>query len=399
MKIGILKEGKIPVDHRVPFTPEQCKEIINNFPDTEIVIQPSSIRCFGDNEYAEASIQLQANLSDCDILMGVKEVPIKNLIADKTYFFFSHTIKKQPYNKGLLQTVLTKNIKLIDYETLKLNNGKRVVAFGRFAGIVGAYNGLLTYGKKFNRFELKPANECFDMKEMWEELKKVNLSSIKLAITGNGRVAQGAIEILNAINLEEVTIDEYLERTFEKAVFTVLDSHDYNKRIDGNTFNFEDFHKKPTEFEGTFRRFLPMTDILIAGAYWDPKAPLLFDKNDVKNNSFKPSVIADITCDIKGSIPTTVRPSTIAHPVYDIDKNSLTELNAYSSKETLSVMAVDNLPCELSRDASHSFGEQLIKNVLPSLLIEDDGLIKRAAITTTEGTLNTPFFYLEDYIK
>lgn len=399
MKIGIVKEGKIPVDHRVPFTPSQCKEIISKFPGTELVIEPSDIRCFKDQEYLDLGIKTQTDLSDCDILMGVKEVPLENLLADKTYFFFSHTIKKQSYNKTLLQTVLSKRIKLIDYETLKLENGNRVVAFGRFAGIVGAYNGLLTYGKKFKRYDLKPANACFDMKEMWEELKKVNLPNLKIAITGKGRVAQGAIEILQAINLKEVTPDNYLSQSFDAPVFTILDSHDYNQRIDGRAFDFNNFHKEADKFEGTFRRFLPETDLLIAGAYWDPKAPVLFSDEDVKKDNFKPVVIADITCDIKGSIPTTVRPSTIADPVYDIEKSSVEEVTAYSSENTLSVMAVDNLPCEVSRDASESFGEQLIKNVLPSLLIKDNGLIQRAAITTPKGTLNTPFEYLEDYVK
>ena len=399
MKIGIVKEGKIPVDHRVPFTPMQCKAIINKFPGTELVIEPSDIRCFNDQEYIDCGIKTQTDLNDCDILMGVKEVPMENLIADKTYFFFSHTIKKQPYNKTLLQSILSKRIKLIDYETLKLEDGNRVVAFGRFAGIVGAYNGLLTYGKKFKRYDLKPANTCFDMKEMQVELKKVSLPNIKITITGKGRVAQGAIEILKATNIREVTPDDYLAQSFDSPVFTVLDSHDYNQRIDGSAFNFKTFHEEASIFEGTFRRFLQETDVLIAGAYWDPKAPVLFSDEDVKNEDFKPVVIADITCDIKGSIPTTVRPSTIADPVYDIDKSTGEELAAYSSEKTLSVMAVDNLPCEVSRDASESFGDQLIKNVLPSLLVEDNGLINRAAITTTEGTLNTPFTYLEEYVK
>lgn len=399
MKIGIIKEGKIPVDHRVPFTPEQCKEIINKFPNTEIVIEPSDIRCYKDDEYITQGINTQTDLNDCDILMGVKEVPIDHLISGKTYFFFSHTIKMQPYNSSLLKAVLNKKIQLVDYETLKLENGTRVVAFGRFAGIVGAYNALLTYGLKFNSYSLKPANQCYDMTEMWEQLKKVNLPNIKIAITGTGRVAKGAIEILQAINLPKVTVDDYLTNTVKTASYVVLDSHDYNKRIDNSEFKFDEFHQDASKFEGTFQRFLPETDILIAGAYWHPNAPVLFTDSVVSNSNFKPSVIADITCDIKGSIPTTIRPTTIGDPVYDINKHTLDELKAYSSKESLSVMAVDNLPCEVSRDASESFGQQLIENVLPSLLQKDNGLINRASITTKNGKLNSHFDYLSDYVS
>ena len=397
MKIGILKEGKVPVDHRVPFTPAQCKEITDKFPSTEIVITPSEIRCYKDEEYEKQGIKIQKDLSDCDVLMGVKEVNIAELIADKTYFFFSHTIKKQPYNKGLLQAVLAKNIRLVDYETLKLQNGQRVVAFGRFAGIVGAYNAFLTYGQKTNAYDLKPANECYDMVEMWQELKKVKLPPIKIAVTGTGRVAQGALEILKELSLPRLTLEELKVKEVKIASYAVLDSDDYNQRKDGKNFNFDDFHQNATAYEGVFRQYLPHIDILIAGAYWDPKAPVLFDETDVAKGSFQPTVIADITCDIKGSIPTTIRPSTIADPVYDIDKQTVSEQPAYS-KITLSVMAVDNLPCEVSRDASESFGEQLIANVLPSLLNNETDLITTSSITTTEGKLSIYFDYLSDYI-
>ena len=397
MKIGIIKERKVPVDHRVPFTPEQCKLLKEQYPSIDLVIEPSDIRCFKDEEYKEQGITVQADLADCDILMGVKEVPEKELITDKTYFFFSHTAKQQPYNKGLLQTILKKNVQIVDYEYLSTSEG-RVVAFGRFAGIVGAYNGLLTYGKKFDLFNLTPANQCYDMAEMWKEFTMVKLPAIKILLTGAGRVSSGAAEVLDGVGIKKVSVEEYVNGTFEEAVYVQIDTPHYNKHIEGEDFNRKEFRADPVDYEGDFHKFIEHTDLLIAGAYWDPNAPVLFTEEDVMSDSFPIKVIADITCDIQGSIPTTLRPSTIADPVYDIVKGNVEEIPAYAFADSISVMAVDNLPCEVPRDASLSFGNQLIENVMPSLINGGDDLIDRASITTLKGKLNTHFDYLNSFI-
>lgn len=399
MKIGIIKEGKVPVDHRVPFTPTHCKALQDTY-GVEMVVQPSDIRCYTDDEYTKAGITLQQDMTDCDLLVGVKEVPLETLIPNKTYFFFSHTIKKQPYNKILLQTILSKNIRLIDYECLREISGKRVVAFGRWAGIVGAYNGLITYGKKYKTFELKPANKCFDLAELHQELNKVTLPSIKIVLTGGGRVSQGAMEILDKAGIEKVNISDFLSKSYDKAVYCQLESEDYNKTLDGSEFSEKDFYTKPHLYTSNFERFTKVSDILIAGAYWDPKAPALYSKEDTQKSDFKIKVIADITCDIEGSVPTTVKPSTIADPFYDYNPSTLAEDIAFSNLENISVMAVDNLPCELPRDASESFGDQLLKNVMPNLLGKDETkMIHRGAITTTSGELNEDYVYLSDYIS
>ncbi len=399
MKIGILKENKVPVDHRVPFTPEQCKELKEKYSDLEIIIEPSDVRCFKDQEYVEKGITLNEDLSDCDIIFGVKEVPKENLIFNKKHLFFSHTIKKQPYNQTLLQEIIEKKIQLIDYETLKLENGNRVVAFGRWAGIVGAYNALLTYGKKHDTYHLKPAHDCFDLKEVKLELRSVKLPAVKILLTGTGRVSKGAMEILTAVGIKEITPDDFTHKEFNEPVYAVIDSHDYNEHKNGEVFKFKDFYANPTDYKGTFERIIPDTDILIAGAYWDPNAPVLFTDEDVQKGAFKMDVIADITCDIKGSIPTTIRPSTIADPCYDINRETLEEEMAYSKKKNTTVMAVDNLPCELSRDASESFGRQLIDNVVENLFRTDNGLIARASITSFDGNLTNNFEYLRDYLE
>ena len=180
IKFGIIREEKIPCDKRVPFTPEQCKNIMNDYPGVEIFIQPCDYRCFSNEEYTAKKIILKEDISDCDILIGIKEVPKVNLISGKKYLFFSHTIKKQPHNRELLKSILSKNIQLIDYECLVDVNANRIIGFGRYAGIVGAYNGLMAYGKKYNLFELKPAHLCHDKKEVFDQSDKIHLPNIKI---------------------------------------------------------------------------------------------------------------------------------------------------------------------------------------------------------------------------
>lgn len=398
MKIGIIKETKIPVDHRVAFTPDHCKSMLSKFPSLEIVVQPSDIRCYTDDEYINAGAKLSVDVSDCDLIFGVKEVTIETLLPNKTYFFFSHTIKKQPYNKGLLKHIIANNIQLVDYECLKGVNGKRVVAFGRWAGIVGAYNGLRTYGLKHELYEIKPAHECFDMKEMWGEFDKIKLPNIKILLTGAGRVTKGAQEVLDGIGIKNVAMPAYTSVGYDEPVYIQLDSDAYNRHKDGLEFDYNHFYNNPEEYESTFDQYLSETDLLIAGAYWDPNAPVLFTKEDLQKETFKINTIADITCDIEGSIPTTIRPTTIADPVFDFNKVTLSEEIKHSSKDHISVMAVDNLPCELPRDASTGFGDMLLEYVLnPLLLNEDKSIIEKASIAKN-GSLTENYNYLSDYI-
>lgn len=400
MKVGIIKEGKIPVDHRVAFTPTQCAQIIKDYPHIELVVQPSDIRSYTDQEYADAGITLQDDVSDCDILFGVKEVPLENLIADKTYFFFSHTIKKQAYNKTLLQTILSKNIALVDYECLTNANNVRVVAFGRFAGIVGAYNGLRAYGIKKQHYDLKPAHLCKDILELFTELNKVSMTvkkGLKVLLTGGGRVAKGAIEVLEEAGLNVVDEEEF--EAYQGNCFLQLEPYQYNRRIDGEAFDYKTFYANPEEYEGTFTKQLTNAQVFIAGAFWDPKAPVLFDLEDVQNDRFSFEVIADITCDIQGSVPTTIRSTTIDNPFYDFNKESLSEEEAFSNPNNITIMSVDNLPCELPRDASESFGEQLTTHVLPTLFGDKKTDVVSKAMIASNGELTEKYLYLTDYVN
>jgi saccharopine dehydrogenase (NAD+, L-lysine forming) len=399
LKIGLIREGKIPPDKRVPFTPLQTEEIEQRFPGVKIVCQQSDVRCYRDEEYRALDIEVASDMSGCDVLMGIKEVPIADLIAGKTYLFFSHTLKKQSYNKKLLQEVLKKNIVLIDYEALKDVHGNRLVAFGRYAGIVGAYNALLTYGKRFNLFSIRRAYECFDVNDLKRELRKVNLPAVKIILTGAGRVGRGAMETLDSADIRKVSTYDFLAREFSEPVYVQVSSADYHIRREGGHFNRDEFHKYPERYDSTFKAFAAAADMLIAGAYWNPKAPVLFNSKDMQEPDFKLKVIADITCDINGSIPSTKKASTIVDPLYDYDPVTDAVKPPLSDPNFVTVMAIDNLPCELPRSASEEFGRDLIDRILPRLIVEDnEGVLSRATITK-EGKLTEHFMYLQDYVN
>ncbi len=399
IRIGIIKEGKVPVDHRVPLIPAQVEEILKSNSNIQIKCQRSEIRCFSDAEYEAAGALMVDDVSDCEIILGVKEVPLNMLSDGKTHFFFSHTIKKQEYNRELLQEILKKNIRLIDWECLTNKDGQRLIAFGRYAGIVGAYNGILTFGKRYNLFHLRPAHECFDMDDMKTEYEKVALPPVKIALTGGGRVSKGAMEVLNGMGIRKVSPAEFLNEYFNGPVYTQLNTRDYNRRIESGDFDRDEFYQSPEKYESAFLQYARKSDILIAGAFWDPQAPVLFTKDDMVQNDFKIRVIADVTCDIEGSIPSTKKPSTIDDPVYDYNPSNDRVEPPFKDEANVTVMAVDNLPCELPRNASEDFGKEFLKHILPNLIGEDtDAIIERASITN-EGGLTTRFKYLQDFVN
>ncbi|MEO9805587.1 MAG: NAD(P)-dependent oxidoreductase [Reichenbachiella sp.] len=396
-KIGILKEGKVPIDRRVAIIPSQAKYIKENFPGVDLVCQKSDIRCFPDEDYTSEGIELVNDVQDCDIIFGVKEVPLGQLIPDKTYFFFSHTIKKQDYNRELLNEALDKNIRLIDYETLTDANNQRIIAFGRYAGIVGAYNGIWSYGKRYNLFNIRRAHECFDLEDMKTEYDKIKLPKIKIVITGGGRVGKGAMEVLLGLGIRKVTPERFVSEDFNEPVFTQLNSRDYNKHKEGKEFSRSEFFESPGNFESDFYQYAKCADLLIACAYWHPEAPVLFTREDATHRDFKINIIADVTCDIEGSIPSTIRPAVIDDPVFDYDPTTGKEMPAFAEEGNITVMSVDNLPCELPRNASEDFGHELVNNVLPCLFGDDpDKIVERATIAEN-GKLTSHYSYLQDY--
>ncbi|KUO64652.1 MAG: NAD(P)-dependent oxidoreductase [Lutibacter sp.] len=397
MKIGILKERKNPPDRRVVLSPKKCAELLKIYPQLEIKVESSDSRFFSDEDYRKEGISVFEEVSDCDVLLGVKEVPIDNLIANKKYFFFSHTIKKQKYNRNLLRVILDKNIELYDHETIVDKNNIRLVAFGIYAGFVGAYNAFRTYGLKFNLFNLPKGEELHDKKMLIAELKKLKLPAVKVVLTGKGRVGNGAKEMLDGMKMREVTVDEFLTQTFEDAVYVQIDVLDYNKRKDGIVKDENDFFKNPQEYESDFMRFAKVADVYITGHFYGVGAPYIFTKEDANSSDFKIKVVADISCDVDGPVASTIRSSTIEDPIYGYNPKTGQEVN-FMDKDAIAVMAVDNLPCELPKDASEGFGEQFAKNVIPAFFNNDeDGVLQRAKMTEN-GKLTEKFNYLQDFV-
>ena len=397
MKIGILREGKIPPDRRVVLSPDQCALFQKQYTDIELVVQPSSIRCFSDDQYLSLRINMQEDLSDCDIIMGVKEVPIEDLIAEKTYLYFSHTIKEQHYNRELLKKMLKLNIRMVDYEVLTDHNGKRLIGFGRYAGIVGCYNGFLAFGKRSGIFDLKPAYLCKDRKEMQLELKKINLPKLKIIITGAGRVGNGILELINIIGIKEVSKDDFLKNDFDEPVFVHLNTMDYNKRIDGKEGSKSDFYSNPKEYKSDFMKFAKEAELFFAGHYYAADSPFLYTRDDAKSKDFKIRTVADISCDIDGPVASTIRCSSITDPIYGYNPKTESE-DDFRKQDVITVMAVDNLPCELPKDASIGFGENLLENIIPNLIGSDlNNVIKRATICAN-GKIEKKYRYLESFV-
>jgi alanine dehydrogenase len=400
IRIGILRETRNPPDRRVPLTPPQIVALEESYPDVQFFVQPSDYRCYSNEEYEYLNIPLREDLRDCDILMGVKEVDRRTYISGKTYLFFAHVAKKQPHNIDMFRAMTESKLSLIDYEYLTTDSGQRVVAFGRHAGIVGAYNGLRARGIKTNRFKLKPAYQCHDLDEMWAGLRLIELKpGLKILVTGEGRVAQGAIETLSIANVVQVSPEDYLNREFEVPVFCQIGPQHYTKHKSGKEFSFDDFRLHPEEYESAFLPFARATDILITGHYWDPRSPVFFTREDMRDPGFRISVIADISCDVNGPIPSTIRATTIADPFYGYNPYLEIEETAFTSLRNITTMSIDNLPGELPRDASQSFGIMLMENVLHDLFTGANSNMIRRATILSDGELTNNFEYLREYLK
>ncbi|ARV07643.1 alanine dehydrogenase [Polaribacter sp. SA4-10] len=397
MKFGIIKERKNPPDRRVVFSPEKLKEFKEKFSDATLKVESSDIRVFTDKQYLAAGLEVTKNMVDCDVLFGVKEVPIDALIPNKKYFFFSHTIKKQPYNRKLLLAILEKNIELFDHETIIKESGARLIGFGRYAGIVGAYNGFRAIGLKNQTFNLPKAATLDSQQELIAELNKIELPNLKILLTGSGKVAYGSKEMLDAMGIKQVAVEEYLSTTFNEPVYCLADVLAYNKRKDGQVIGNFDFYKHPENYESNFLRFSEVTDFFIAGHFYGNGAPYLYTREDAKSTNFNIKFVADISCDVDGPVASTLRASTIADPIYGYNPITESEVN-YKDENAIVVMAVDNLPCELPKDASEGFGEMFLENVIPAFFNNDkDGVLARAKMTEN-GKLTARFSYLQDYV-
>jgi alanine dehydrogenase len=406
--LAILREARID-ENRTPFSPVQISNLLRKFSNLKIIVQPSKRRCFKDEDYLKEGAQIKEDLSSANIIFGVKEVEISTLIKDKTYLFFSHTSKVSQYigqvikdeaiiyKKELLREVIKKNITLIDYENVRDASGEgyRYLGFGRFAGIIGAYNTLNLYLKLYNKQTLPRAFEINNYEQIKKLISKQNFNKIKILLTGSGRAANGAIEILKYANIKQVSLNNYLKKKYNEAIYCNISPHKHIERKDGKVSSYQDFILNPNEYNFKVKNYLYDTDMFIACHYWDPKFPKLFSPKEI--NEFKNlKIIGDVTCDINGSVPTTIRSTSIEKPYYAINTDTMNEIDL--GNKGIAVMAVDNLPSELPRDASEEFGESIISEILPYLINEDDGRINRAT-TASNSKFSLNFAYLNDFIN
>jgi alanine dehydrogenase len=397
MKFGIIRERKNPPDRRVVFSPEALQSFKKRFPQADIVVESSPIRVFSNEAYRLAGFTVTEDLSDCDVLIGVKEVPVDALIANKTYFFFSHTIKKQPYNRKLLQAILQKNITLIDHETIVDAHKRRLIGFGRYAGIVGAYNGFRAFGVKFELFNLPKAETLADQPALINHLRNMVLPPIKIVLTGKGKVGMGAREMLTGMKMKEVGVTDFLNKKYSEPVFVQIDVLEYNQRKDGQELNNTDFYQHPEEYVSNFERFSQVADIFITGHFYNIGAPYILTREMLQSHKNNIKVVADVSCDVGGPIACTLRATTIEQPFMGYHPRKHEEVS-YHDPAAIMVMSVDNLPCELPNDASVGFGEMFLQHVIPAFFNQDqDGVLQRATITKN-GVLTPNFAYLQDYV-
>jgi saccharopine dehydrogenase (NAD+, L-lysine-forming) len=395
IRIGLIRETKIPADNRVALIPSQCKWLQKNFPSLKIVVQPSADRCYTSKEYELAGVELKEDLGDCDYLFGIKEVDHGQLIPGKKYLFFSHTRKLQPYNRDLFRAILERKITLIDYECMEHEDGQRMLGFGFFAGIVGAHNGMMAFGNRTGKYELPRVYKQPSFRQLIHGYFGIKLPNIKVVITGSGRVAHGLLEVMNLLGIIELEPDEYLSRDFTYPVFTQLKGSLLYRQKKGGTYNREEFHQHPELYNCLFKPYAENSDILMNGIYWEPRMPRLFEWEDLLSPAFRIQTIADITDDIDGSVPCNLGDGTMVDPVYGVDRKSHNRVASYQ-EGAIDVMAVGNLPNELPRDASRYFGEQLIKYVLENLFKEQSAVIQRATMVL-EGVITPTYAYMEEY--
>jgi len=372
-------------------------ELLSRKPNLAVWVQPCPHRCFSDAEYAQAGAVITEDVAGADYLLGIKERLAETLLPGKHYIFFSHTIKGQLNNRELLQQVLAQGCRLSDYEAITDENGSRTVAFGYFAGMVGALHALRMVGLRTGRFSGKAPKDYESLDQATHDLAKVNLQGLRFVLTGHGRVAMGAAQVLVAVGFTKVQPAVFSGETASGPVFTQLGSADLYALKDGSAWkNSSHFYSHPTLYNSTFAPFLAQADGLITGAYWGQGYPKLFSMQELARPQTRLRYIADISCDILGGVPCTHRASTIEAPYFDIDPNTGAEQPAFSGDSLVSMMTIDNLPSEMPTEATRHFGRQLMDIFIDDLLA--DGPIAQRAIVADNGRLTHAFAYLQEYV-
>ena len=400
MKIGLLKETKFPTDNRVALTPKQARYLMDKYPDCEIVVESCDTRAYSDDQYVDEGIKVVTSLHDCDVLFGIKEVKIDSLIPNKHYFFFGHFAKQQPYNRPLLRAMMAKGITFSDYEYLVDDTNQRVCAFGWWAGIVGVYYTLRGYLLRKGDMSLPKPDKSFTMNQMFELLQSVRFDSVKILISGYGRVSRGAQHTMHEIGARLLTEDEFLsDEKFEGLSYFVAD---FDRLVcpksDQAPFDEKTFFAHPEEFESNFMKYGCKADVYLSCHFWDPLAPVYLSAEDLRNPDLHLQVIGDITCDIQGSIKSTLRSSNHDEPYFDYNPDTEKEEPPFSSPNNITVMAVDTCPNALAIDSSDYFGERLIECVFNDWLATGapNDIVRRSTILQNGG-LTERFSYLTHF--
>ena len=427
--LGIVKETKNKWERRVPLNPSAVKELIRK--GFEVIIQPSNNRIYKNEEYRSVGAKLSENLSRCDFIIGVKEIPMDVLIPEKPHLFFSHTIKGQDYNMPLLQKILDEKITLFDYEKIEDEKNRRLVFFGKFAGNAGMVDTLHGLGQRLKQqynlktpfLKIKHSYEYESVQDAIEHLKIIGkeieenglpkeITPLNIFLLGYGHVAVGCQEILAALPIVEIVPNKLAKHSQNyndnKIYLSVFKEEHLVERKDGGKFSLPDYFENNSAYKSRLEQYLPYCSVYMNAIYWTPECPVFLPNSYLKTiQDEKPKliIIGDITCDIAGSIQATVKETSPDNPVFVYDPKSKKETDGYEG-EGFAVMAVDNLPCEFPREASDTFSNSL-KPFMEKILLNDYSQsieksdlpeeIKKACIAH-QGKLQPDFEYLGEYL-
>ncbi len=431
-KIGIRYEDKYKMERRVPLIPAHVKELVSQ--GFEVQVVPSEKRIFKDDEYREAGAVLKEEPLDAQLILGVKEMPTGYFKEGRTYIFFSHTIKGQSYNMPLLKDMMESGINLIDYERIVDEKGRRLIFFGRFAGLAGMINSLWSLGQRlklkgmdtpflkikqahhYNSLEEAKAAVSEAGKEIAKSGLPESLAPLTVGITGYGNVSKGAQEILSLLPVIEISPDDLLTLKNEKDLpgnviyKTVFEErHLAEPKEKGKAFELQEYYNHPERFNGVFEKYLPHISVLMNCMYWDDRYPRIVTKDYLetlwKSGNLRLEVIGDVTCDPDGSVEITHMGTAIEDPVFVYNPETRKPVMGFEGDGVL-VMAVDILPSELPRESSVAFSNALIK-MLPDLAKADLNapfeeldipLPFKKAMILHKGVLNPDYKYLEKYL-
>ena len=433
--LGIRREDKNPWERRVPLVPVHARELLRQFP-LGIMIQPSPIRVFSDEDFRREGVTVSEDLSACSIVLAVKEIPEDFFLDDRAYVFFSHTIKGQPHNMAMLKRMIERRATLIDYERILDEKGRRLVFFGRQAGLAGMIDTLWALGRRLRQegtkspfAAIRQTIKYASLVEAKEAIQKVgwkihnhgldpSLVPLVFGFTGYGHVSQGAQEVFDLLPFEEVEPGRvkdlfkkkyYSEKKVYKTVFK--EEHLVVPKRGRPGFDLQDYYHNPQNYRPVLEGFLPYLTVLVNAIYWAPQYPRFVTKKALgklwkETQPPRLRVIGDITCDINGSMECTVKSTDPAHPVFTYDVEKDEAVDGFHGKGP-AVMAVDNLPAEIALESSVFFSQTLVP-FIPGLVGADYrgefdrcGLppeLKKATILF-RGEFTPDYAYMREFIS